>query len=85
MNETAKLCIHAGSQAVCLPDAYRFEGAELRVTKVSHKVVLEPIYKPPIDFDKFWARLDALGARDFLPEGIPDEAPAEHDRRVFFD
>jgi hypothetical protein len=44
-----------------------------------------PMNKPPIDFDKFWARLDALGARDFLPEGIPDEAPPEPDPRKFFD
>jgi antitoxin VapB len=35
-------------------------------------VILEPIGKQPIDFDKFWAELDGLGARDFLPDGIPD-------------
>ena len=29
--------------------------------------------------------LDALGAVDFLPDGIPDESPAEPDARVFFD
>jgi predicted nucleic acid-binding protein len=41
--------------------------------------------KPPVDLDKFWAELDALGARDFLPDGIPDDPPVEPDPRVFFD
>jgi antitoxin VapB len=41
--------------------------------------------KPPIDLDKFWAKLDALGAADYLPEGAPDDPPAEPDPRVFFD
>jgi antitoxin VapB len=85
MSETAKLFIHDGSQAVYLPDAFRFEDTEVRISKVSDKVVLEPMDKPPIDMEAWFARLDALGARDFLPEGIPDEAPAEPDRRVFFD
>ena len=31
------------------------------------------------------AELDALGAKDFLPDGIPDEAPVEPDPRVFVD
>jgi antitoxin VapB len=38
-----------------------------------------------IDLDQFWAELDALGARDFLPDGIPDEPPAAPDPRAFFD
>jgi antitoxin VapB len=84
MSETARLFMHDGSQAVCLPDAFRFEGTEVRISRVGDKVILEPMDKPPIDFDKFWARLDALGARDFLPDGIPDEAPAEPDPRKFF-
>jgi antitoxin VapB len=45
----------------------------------------EPLKKQPFDLDKFWAELDALGARDFLPDGIPDEPPTEPDPRVFFD
>ena len=38
-----------------------------------------------VDLDQFWAELDALGARDFLPDGISDEPPAAPDPRVFFD
>jgi hypothetical protein len=45
----------------------------VRVSKVGDKVILEPFEEPSIDFDKFWAELDALGAGDFLPDGVPDE------------
>jgi antitoxin VapB len=85
MSATAKLFMHGRSQAVRLPKEFRFEGSEVKVSKVGDKVILEPIKKQPIDLDKFWAELDALGAKDFLPEGIPDEPPAEPDPRVFFD
>ena len=85
MTGTAKLFMHGRSQAVRLPKEFRFEGNEVRVSKIGDKVILEPLKRQPIDLDKFWAELDALGARDFLPEGIPDEAPAEPDPRVFFD
>ena len=37
------------------------------------------------DLDAWFAPLDELGARDFLPEGIPDDPPAEPDPRKFFD
>jgi antitoxin VapB len=85
MTSTAKLFMQGRSQAVCLPKEFRFEGSEVRVSKVGDKVILEPIKKEPIDLDKFWAELDALGAKDFLPEGIPDELPVEPDPRVFFE
>ena len=85
MSATAKIFMHGRSQAVRLPKEFRFEGNEVKVSKVGDKVILEPIKKQPIDLDRFWTELDELGARDFLPEGIPDEAPAEPDPRVFFD
>lgn len=55
------------------------------INKVRNKAIPEPTEKPPIDFDRFWAKLDALGGKDFLPDGIPDDPPAEPDPRVFFD
>jgi antitoxin VapB len=85
MTATAKLFMHGRSQAVRLPKEFRFEGSEVRVSKVGDKVILEPIAKQPIDVEAWFARLDELGARDFLPDGIPDEPPAEPDPRVFFD
>jgi antitoxin VapB len=85
MSAVAKLFIHGRSQAVRLPKEFRFEGTEVKVSKVGDKVILEPITKAPLDLDKFWAELDALGARDFLPEGIPDDPPLRPDPRRFFD
>ena len=85
MSATAKLFMHGRSQAVRLPKEFRFEGTEVLVSKVGDKVILEPITKAPLDLDKFWAELDALGARDFLPEGIPDDPPLQPDPRSFFD
>jgi len=85
MTATAKLFMHGRSQAVCLPEEFRFEGTEVRISKVGDKVVIEPLKKPPVDMDAWFARLDELGGRNFLPEGIPDEPPAEPDPRIFFD
>jgi len=43
------------------------------------------LQKQPFDVEAWFARLDELGARDFLPDGIPDDPPLEPDPRVFFD
>jgi antitoxin VapB len=85
MTATAKLFMHGRSQAVRLPKEFRFEGTEVRVSKVGDKVILEPLKRQPVDLAKFWAELDALGARDYLPNGIPDDLPVEPDQRAFFD
>jgi antitoxin VapB len=77
--------MHGRSQVVRLPKEFRFDGTEVRVSKVDDKVILEPIEKQPFDVEAWFARLDELGARDFLPEGIPDDPPCEPDPRVFFD
>jgi antitoxin VapB len=66
-------------------NAFASAREEWAISRIRDKVIPEPIEKPPIDFDEFWAKLDALGARDFLPDGIPDDPPAEPDPRVFFD
>ena len=82
---TAKLFMHGRSQAVRLPKEFRFEGKEVRVSKVGDKVILEPLEKEPFDVEAWRARLDALGARDFLPEGLPDDPPLEPDDSISFD
>lgn len=74
---TAKLFMHGRSQAVRLPKEFRFEGTEVRVSRVGKKVILEPMEAPPFDYVAWRAKLDALGARDFLPEGLPDDPPVE--------
>ena len=86
MSATAKLFMHGRSQAVRLPKEFRFEGTEVRVSSVGDKVILEPVRKQPLfDAEAWFARLDELGARDFLPDGIPDEPPAKPAPRIFFD
>ncbi|HEX4198874.1 MAG TPA: AbrB/MazE/SpoVT family DNA-binding domain-containing protein [Caulobacteraceae bacterium] len=66
---TAKLFQHGGSQAVRLPKAFRFEGAEVSVRREGEAVILEPIKKkrPPTkeEMDAFWAKVDSLGGADF--------------------
>lgn len=39
----------------------------------------------PIDVENVWAELAAMGAADFLPEGIPNDPPAEPDPSLCFD
>jgi virulence-associated protein VagC len=45
MTASAKLFMNNGSQAVRLPKDVRFEGTELRVSKVGDKVILEPLVR----------------------------------------
>jgi len=85
MSSTAKLFMHGRSQAVRLPKEFRMPGKEVRVSKVGDKVILEPIEKPPFDVKAWRARLDALGARDFCPDGLPEEIPVVPDDDVSFD
>jgi antitoxin VapB len=79
---TAKLFMHGRSQAVRLPKEFRLPGKEVKVSKVGDKVILEPMEKPPFDAKKFWAEIDALGDKPFMPEGReqPEMPP---DRRIF--
>jgi antitoxin VapB len=85
MSATAKLFMYGRSQAVCLPKEFRFEGTKVRVSKVGDKVILEPLNKPLFDAEAWFTRLDELGGRAFLPDGIPDDPPVQPDPCVFFD
>jgi antitoxin VapB len=75
---TAKIFMHGRSQAVRLPKEFRLPGKEVRVRKVGNAVLLEPIEKK-FDVKAWRARLDALGAKDFLPEGRPEQPPMPDD------
>ncbi|MFC3079355.1 antitoxin [Phenylobacterium terrae] len=72
--QRAKLFMHGGSQAVRLPKAFRFEGAEVSVRRVGQAVVLEPVSP---DLASLWARLDDAGAAGFPdpPLAAPDPPP----------
>lgn len=79
MGSTAKLFMHGRSQAVRLPKEFRFEGTEVRVTKVGDKVILEPMDAVAMP----WTLIDQTGDSPFMPEGR--EQPAMPADRVVFD
>ncbi len=79
-----KMFMHGRSQAVRLPKEFRFEGAEVRVSRAGDQVILEPMQAAPIDTNAWFACLDELGARDFIPDGLPDELRVNPDARTFF-
>jgi antitoxin VapB len=78
MSATGKLFRHGGSQAVRLPKEFRFQGTEVRITRVGTRLILEPIDAGAMP----WHLIDATGDATFMPEGR--EQPAEPaDREVF--
>jgi antitoxin VapB len=69
MSLTAKLFMHGRSQAVCLPEQFRFEGTEVRVSKVGDKVILEPVGKKPFDAAAWRAGLAEYQHIPFMEDG----------------
>ncbi len=82
---TAKLFKHGRSQAVRLPKEFRLPGKEVRVRRIGHAVLLEPLARGR-DRDMIkaiFAEIDRLGGRDFLPEGRPEQPPLPPPRKIF--
>ena len=76
----AKVFMHGRSQAVRLPKECRFEGGEVKVTKVGKRVILEPI----ADVKRIpWDVIDAIGERSFMGQG--GDQPNMPESRVVFD
>ena len=69
MSATAKLFMHGRSQAVRLPKEFRFDGTEVRVSKVGDKVILEPAEKKPFDPVAWRAGLDEYRDIPFMEDG----------------
>jgi antitoxin VapB len=70
----AKLFMHGRSQAVRLPKEFRLPGKEVRVRRVGRGVLLEPVEPVTEEEVKAWfAKLDRMGAHEFLPEGRPEQ------------
>jgi antitoxin VapB len=69
MNAIAKLFMHGRSQAVRLPKEFRFEGSEVRVSKVGDKVILEPLKKQPFDAAAWRATLEKYRNIPFMEDG----------------
>jgi antitoxin VapB len=72
--ETAKLFTSGRSQAVRLPKAFRFEGAEVRIRRHGAAVILEPLETGWDWLDRVAAPLDA----DFVAAAL--EAPGDQAR-----
>jgi antitoxin VapB len=75
---TAKLFTHGRSQAVRLPKEFRFEGTEVRVSRIGDKVILEPMQSGPIP----WTLIDELGDNPFMVDGR-EQPEMPSDRTVF--
>lgn len=80
---TAKLFMHGRSQAVRLPKAFRFEGKEVRVSRVGDKVILEPMQPAPFDVDAWWAKVQSYGDLDF--PYLAEDQPLQPDPEISFD
>jgi antitoxin VapB len=74
----AKLFRNGRSQAVRLPQEFRFEGNEVRVRKTDEGVLLEPII---VDTRKWFAEMDRLSSEPFMKAGR--KQPAAPRRKIF--
>ena len=73
----AKLFTDGRGQAVRLPQAFRFDGAEVSISRDGDRVILEPVRARNVpetdeEWAAFWARLDAIRGDDML-EAPPDQ------------
>lgn len=69
MSATAKLFMDGDSQMVLLPEEFRFEGTEVRVSKVGDKVILEPVDRKPFDAAAWRASLQEFQDIPFMEDG----------------
>jgi antitoxin VapB len=62
----AKLFLNGRSQAVRLPREFRFAGEQVRIRKVPHGVLLEPLISDPAEW---FAELDRVKGGALLRDG----------------
>lgn len=77
----AKLFTNGGSQAVRLPREFRFEGSEVRVRRVGHGVLLEPM-APSAWPRGFWSQLPTLEDDEWSRPEDPVPTPIDHEREL---
>ena len=76
MTKLAKIFINGRSQAVRLPQEFRFSGTQVRVTRQGRGVLLEPL-SPTVD--DWFAALDLFKSEKFLAERTQPAAPVRND------
>ena len=74
---TAKLFRNGRSQAVRLPQEYRFQGDKVRIRRSGKGVLLEPFF----ELKSWFAELDKFGGEDIMPGGR--KQPVTPSREVF--
>ena len=74
--KTAKLFRYGGSQAVRLPEDFRLPGTEVRVRRLGHGVLLEPV---EFDIAAWLAALGRYKDVPFLEGGRDQPATPEED------
>src|ERR1700722_4625145 len=77
-NGIAKLFRNGRSQAVRLPQEFRFEGDRVRIRRIDEGVLLEPII---VDTRKWFAEMDRLSSEPFMKAGR--KQPAAPRRKIF--
>ncbi len=76
MTKLAKIFVNGRSQAVRLPQEFRFAGTQVRVSRQGRGVLLEPL-SPTVD--DWFAELDRLKGEPFLADRRQPPAPARND------
>ncbi len=71
----ARLFRNGRSQAVRLPQEFRFRGDRVRIRRVGRGVLLEPILEP----NEWFTELDQLGTEPFMPDGRNQPEPPVRD------
>lgn len=72
----ARLFQNGRSQAVRLPQDFRFVGDRVRIRRVGRGVLLEPVVT---DVAEWFAELDRFNAEPFMPEGRTQPTTPVHD------
>lgn len=72
MTKLAKIFVNGRSQAVRLPQEFRFAGTQVRVTRHGRGVLLEPL-SPSVD--DWFAELDRFNDEQFLADRRQPAAP----------
>ena len=82
LTRATRVLVHkeGGEQFIVLPDAFRFDAAELTIWNEGDRLVLSPAEPaaPPqtkSDWAQFWSRIDALRGGDRIVLDGEDAAP----------
>jgi antitoxin VapB len=81
MSTIAKLFVNGGSQAVRLPKEFRFEGEEVRVRRLGHGVLLEPLASSSWPAG-YWERMPRVDDADWSRPDDPAPAAIEREREL---